>query len=245
MVKRIDPQLAAVLIDGENVGPQYLPFVEELLKDYRRDARLVYGDWVRPDISPWRPVAETHGYRLVQVTRLIQGKSSVDQRITIDAIDILNKQRCGTICIVTNDTDFAPLLHRLREANIHTILVGDQRAPPGLRSAAHRFEELPSVVLATQATITVTDSVTLQKGATLESLRPQLDAAFDETQRNGIAHLGALGAALKKRLPAFKPKDYGEKRLLDIFTKLASDYSVLTEEQADKSLVHYVRRKEA
>lgn len=243
MVSAIDSQLAAVLIDGENVGPQYLPFVEDLLKEYRKDARLVYGDWVRPDISPWRPVAEAHGYRLVQVTRLIQGKSTVDQRITIDAVDILNKNRCDAICIVTNDTDFVPLLHRLREESIYTILVGDQRAPPGLRAAAHRFEQLP-VAVTPPPSAADNEAPSTSKTATVVTLRPHLDGAYDETQRNGMAHLGALGAALKKRMPGFKPKDYGEKRLLDIVAKLAPDYSVLTEEQADKSLVHYVRRKD-
>lgn len=243
-MSKIDPQLAAVLIDGENVGPQYLPFVEQLLQDYRRDARLIYGDWVRADLSPWRPVAESRGYRLVQVTRLIQGKSSVDQRIAIDAIDLLHKQRVGTICIVTNDTDFAPLLHKLREANIFTLLVGDQRAPPGLRSAAHKFEELPIAITATPS-LSITAEATVALGPrSIDSIRTQLHAAFEETERNGIAHLGALGAALKKQVPGFKPKDYGEKRLLDIFGKLSQDYSILTEDQGENGPVHYIRRKE-
>lgn len=184
----------------------------------------------------------------MQVTRLIQGKSSVDQRIAIDAVDILHAGRVGTIALVTNDTDFVPLLHRLREGNIYTVLIGDQRAPPGLRGAAHEFHELPASlgtpqVLTVQSTITATAKATV-RNATPEDVLPELEAAFNETARNGIAHLGALGASIKKRMPNFNPKDYGEKRLLDLFEKFPHKFTVLHEERGEHGPVHYIRRKE-
>lgn len=204
----------------------------------------MYGDWVRPDTSPWRPSAETGGYRLIQVTRLIQGKSMVDQRITIDAVEIVHQNVARTICIVTNDTDFVPLLHYLREHHILTILIGDHRAPEGLRNAAHSFHELPSTTSTLVLTSTLT-SVSEPKVPTLDSIEAELEAAYDETERNGMAHLGALGAALKKRMPKFTPKDYGEKRLLDLFAKFPDRFSVLSEERGEHAPIHYVRRRQA
>jgi hypothetical protein len=212
--------------------------VEERLRDYRRDVRRVYGDWVRPDISPWRNVAESAGYRLVQVTRLIKGKSSVDQRIAIDAMDILSQGRVGVICLATNDTDFVPLLHRLREGHLFTVLIGDQRAPSGLRTAAHEFHEFPTTLQTPLKTVATVVAPTLQ------DILPDLIATYDATARGGMANLAAFGTALKKRIPGFNAKDYGEKRLIDLLGKLPDTFVVLSENRGEHPPTHYLRRRE-
>lgn len=203
---------------------------------------------MRPDLSSWRPVAEEHGYRLVQVTRLIQGKSAVDQRIAIDAVALHHEGTVGTICVVTNDTDFVPLLHYLRENGTRTILIGDSRAPQGLRKAATEFIEIAQTIapgeragIQVQAVVSVSGPA---KPATLETLLPVLEAAYEEAAKNGMAHMGALGVAIKKRIPNFNAKDYGEKRLLDIFQKLGDRFTIFAQQRGEHAPNYYVRRAE-
>lgn len=224
----------AVLIDGENVGPAVLAALPAFLQE-QPDVRRVYGDWARSDLGPWRAAAEAAGYRLVQVTRLIQGKSSVDQGITIDAMDLLHSRRFDTLCLVTNDTDFVPLLTRLREEQVRTVLIGDRRAPEGLRSAAHVFHELPAPAVAP------TEGPG-SKGTPQEAL-PLLLEAYAATERDGKANLAALGAAVKKLQPGFAAKDYGRSRLLDLLEELPDAFQILQEPKGDDPPIHYVSRR--
>lgn len=226
-------EVLAILVDAENVPPASLPAVETALAKYKRQLRRIYGDWARSDLGPWRAIAEAHGYRLVQVTRLIAGKSSVDQGITIDAVDLLHDVRVTHICIVTNDTDFVPLLARLREAHVHTILAGDQRAPQGLKRAADEFLDI---------SLPQPEKTEPERPAAKAStsVLPLLLEGYRDTERDGKANLAAFGAALKKRQPDFTTKEFGASRLLDLLARFPDTFQVLQETKGDDAPIHYV-----
>ena len=59
-----------------------------------------------------------------------------------DAMEILANSDAEAVCIVTTDTDFVPLVMRLRERHVTTIVMADARAHESLRSSPHHFVEI-------------------------------------------------------------------------------------------------------
>jgi hypothetical protein len=238
------PERLAILVDGENVSPSYLASIinslaQEPLQGYRHDIRRVFGDWSQGDLGPWRNIAESAGYRLVQVTRPINGKSLVDQGVTIDAMEIMANEDAEAICIVTTDTDFVPLIMRLRERHITTIVMADRRAHESLRASPHMFIELT-------ATSTPAPEKVVAAPARVEDLLPDLIAAYEEVERNGKATLAAVGAALKKRRPDVVLKDYRDQkvtRFLDLVQHFPDAFQLLTEPKGDEPPIHYVAKR--
>jgi len=53
--------------------------------------------------------------------RVISG--DVDVLIAVDAIDLLHNDKIGKICIVTRDSDFTPILTKIREHGKETIII--------------------------------------------------------------------------------------------------------------------------
>ena len=53
--------------------------------------------------------------------RVVSG--DVDVLIAVDAIDLMHDDKIGKICIVTRDSDFTPVLTRIREHGKETIVV--------------------------------------------------------------------------------------------------------------------------
>lgn len=231
------PSRIAVLIDGENVRSNILDPLVQVLQTppysaYRQDILRVYGDWSQGDLGPWRAPAEAAGYELVQVTRVLQGKSCVDQGITIDAIEILASGRIDAVALVTRDTDFIPLLTRLRSRGMEAILIGDRRSPPSLRARAHTFVEL---------SVPGDEPAPVATAEPWRDLLPSLLEAYVATERNGNANMAALGAALKKVRPDFEPKKFGSRGLRQIVERFPETFQVLQDAKDPK--VHYVTRR--
>ena len=81
----------AVLVDAENTQHSRMDFVmEELAKFGATSIRLVYGDFTKPTLSPWRTVALNLSFRSVNAFSFTAGKGSSDAAMIIDAMDILH-----------------------------------------------------------------------------------------------------------------------------------------------------------
>lgn len=86
-------------------------------------------------------------------------KSSVDPHMMVDTLTSLleaNPAHWGAIALVTGDTDFAPLLERVRERGVETIvLTPANHIPRALRAAATESQPLwdpePTILEATSA----------------------------------------------------------------------------------------------
>ena len=117
----------AVLIDAENVG---LGSVEPLLDQVSNVGRITikraYGDWSagrggREQLERLgiEPVHHFHSTK--------SGKNSSDIRLAIDAMDLMHSSPVDAFVLVSADTDFVPLIRRLRAAG-KTVIGAGHRA---------------------------------------------------------------------------------------------------------------------
>lgn len=114
----------AVLIDYENVG---LDSIQDLLDQLSDVGRIVikraYADWSaqrsKRDQLLELGIEAIHHFRSTK-----SGKNSSDIRLAIDAVDLLYSAPVDTFVIVSSDSDFVPLVSKLRAAGKGVIAAG-------------------------------------------------------------------------------------------------------------------------
>jgi uncharacterized protein (TIGR00288 family) len=124
----------AVFCDFENValGVQDARFdkfdarkvLERLLLKGSIVVKKAYCDWAR--YKEFRPAMHEAAFELIEIPHVHQaGKNSADIRMVVDALDLCyTKSHVDTFVIVSGDSDFSPLVSKLRENNKFVIGVG-------------------------------------------------------------------------------------------------------------------------
>ena len=107
----------AVMIDADNTRPAYANEVlSEVAKYGNPTIRRVYGDWTNPHLTQWSRKLNSLGLRAMHQNAFTQGKNSTDLALVIDAMDLLYDGNVEAFALVTSDSDFTSLAHRLRES---------------------------------------------------------------------------------------------------------------------------------
>jgi uncharacterized protein (TIGR00288 family) len=114
----------AVLIDFENVGLNQIQGLFDALSDIGRIIiKKAYADWSKSK-APREKLFEL-GIEPILIYRSTKsGKNSSDIRLTIDATELLFQSTVDTFVIVSSDTDFVPLINKLRSAGKVVIGAG-------------------------------------------------------------------------------------------------------------------------
>ena len=123
-VNRLAEPNVAVLIDYENVGLDSIQYLLDQLSDVGRAiVKRAYGDWSVQ--SGRRDQLLELGIEPIHVFRSNKsGKNSSDIRLAIDAVDVLYGAPIDTFVIVSSDSDFVPLVSKLRAAGKSVIGAG-------------------------------------------------------------------------------------------------------------------------
>jgi uncharacterized protein (TIGR00288 family) len=129
----VEPNLA-VFCDYENValGARDASFgafdiqlvIERLLDKGKVVVKKAYADWSRYEAAK-RPLHEA-AFELIEIPHVsYSGKNSADIRLVVDALDLCYaKAHVGVFVIVSGDSDFSPLVSKLRENDKRVIGVG-------------------------------------------------------------------------------------------------------------------------
>lgn len=138
------PPVVAVLLDAENVASTHLDFVMEKASKYGALLiRRAYADWSMSHVSSYREVLKKHAFLAIHQFSGFSGKNSSDMALSVDAMDLAYKNKPDVVVVVTSDSDFIPLVIKLREMGIHVIGVGNANVSRGLVSACHDFHYIP------------------------------------------------------------------------------------------------------
>ncbi|WP_218007632.1 NYN domain-containing protein [Nocardia vinacea] len=89
--------------------------------------RRAYADWRDVRFGQYEPVLAENGIDLVQLGRFTPGthKNAADIRLAVDAMEtLITHGEIGVFVLVTGDSDFTPLVQKLREFGKHVIGVG-------------------------------------------------------------------------------------------------------------------------
>jgi uncharacterized protein (TIGR00288 family) len=114
----------AVLIDYENVGLEAIQYLLDQLSDVGRViVKRAYADW-STQRSKRDQLLELGVEAMHQFRSTKSGKNSSDIRLAIDAVDLLYGAPVDIFVIVSSDTDFVPLVTKLRGAGKGVIGAG-------------------------------------------------------------------------------------------------------------------------
>ena len=134
MSKTPETENLAVFCDFENIAlgvrnARYAEFdigkvLERLLLKGSIVVKKAYCDWER--YKDFKAAMHEAAFELIEIPHVRQsGKNSADIRMVVDALDLCyTKSHVDTFVIVSGDSDFSPLVSKLRENNKIVIGVG-------------------------------------------------------------------------------------------------------------------------
>jgi uncharacterized protein (TIGR00288 family) len=143
----VQPEITnmALFCDFENIAlgvrdAKYAQFdirkvLERLLLKGSIVVKKSYCDWER--YKEFKATMHEAAFELIEIPHLRQsGKNSADIRMVVDALDLCyTKSHVDTFVILSGDSDFSPLVSKLRENNKHVIGIGVKDSTSDLLSA--------------------------------------------------------------------------------------------------------------
>jgi len=227
----------ALLIDADNASHRGIDPVLTVLAELGQvNIRRAYGNWAKPALSDWNKITHRFGLQPVQQFDLTKGKNATDMAMTIDAMDLLYDGKVDGFGIMSSDSDFTPLVTRLRQDGHIVYGFGSAKAPEAFKTACTRYIDVDQLIRTTSKEDGKAegDSTPIDK-----ELIDLLGAAWKAASRDdeGFAKLQEVGQLAGNR-SSFDVRNHGFKRLSELM-RAAGDYFKL-ERRPDNQL--YVKR---
>ena len=222
----------ALLIDADNASADHFDPVLTVLAELGTvNIRRAYGNWSKPSLKGWARQAVTQAIETQQQFDLTKGKNATDMKMTIDAMDLMAGGRVTGFGLMSSDSDFTPLVTRIRQEGIDVYGFGSDKTPEGFRRACTRFIDVAALArsLAEPASEAMPEPMPLDvptkataparneyKKVDDEVIRLLIEA-YDAAKRDekGFAALGPVGQRVGNR-SSFDVRNYGFKRLSDL-----------------------------
>jgi uncharacterized protein (TIGR00288 family) len=121
----VDFENLALGVEQDKKGRFEIDLVlKRLLERGRIVFKRAYCDWTR--FQNFMREFHMHGFEMVDIPRSnVSGKNSADIRMVVDAIDLCySKSHIDTFALLTGDSDFSPLVSKLKENNKHVLGCG-------------------------------------------------------------------------------------------------------------------------
>jgi uncharacterized protein (TIGR00288 family) len=142
MASQADTSIMALFCDFENIalGARDAKFsrfdirkvLERLLLKGNIVVKKAYCDWER--YKEFKGNMHESAFELIEIPHVrMSGKNSADIRMVVDALDLCyTKSHVDTFVIISGDSDFSPLVSKLRENNKTVIGVGVKQSTSDL-----------------------------------------------------------------------------------------------------------------
>ena len=209
------------------------PVLERLLLKGSIVVKKAYCDWDR--YKGFKSTMHEANFELIEIPHVRQsGKNSADIRLVVDALDLCyTKSHVNTFVIISGDSDFSPLVSKLRENAKQVIGVGVKQSTSDLlvancdefifyddlvrevnRAAAKRKEVQEARKATPQNNKRPTDDrrkeeLEARKTQALEMVVETFDALVSERGDTGKIWASLLKDTLKRRRPEFSEVYYG------------------------------------
>ena len=232
-----EPRIA-LLIDADNSPAAMIDKVlDELAKEGVINIRRAYGNWRSSNLNAWVDLLHHFAIQPIQQFAYTKGKNATDAAMIIDAMDLLYTRQVDGFAIVSSDSDFTPLVMRLRANGLRVYGFGEQKTPKPFVNACSKFLYLENLCDPGKAPVATPpdaadpaatpvendapknatnrpDTKTLRCDTRLVNLLRK--AVNDSTRHDGWANLSAVGDHISKQV-SFDIRNYGYARLSRLF----------------------------
>jgi uncharacterized protein (TIGR00288 family) len=271
----------ALFCDFENVAlgvrdAKYAKFdidrvLERLLLKGSIVVKKAYCDWER--YKEFKAPMHEASFELIEIPHLrMSGKNSADIRLVVDALDLCyTKEHVDTFVIISGDSDFSPLVSKLRENNKTVIGVGVKSSTSDLliancdefiyyddlvrqeeKKKQQRTRRRPAAKQATEAQKS-TQQPKADSGEKPESneedrrqqafdlVMDTIEALAEERDQDEKIWGSMVKQTLKRRNPGFNESYFGFRTFSDLLED-AQKHKLLTLESDQKSGGYIIRR---
>jgi uncharacterized protein (TIGR00288 family) len=207
----------AVFIDFENMGLGFNnrrdrfeinKVLERLVEKGKIVAKKAYADWSR--FGMYTGGLHEAAIELVEIPRRgMSGKNSADIRLVVDAIDLAySKDHIDTFVIVSGDSDFSPLVSKLKELGKHVIGLGLVDATSDLlRDNCDEFIYYEDLDRAPIIPVAMNDQFSERKRKVFSLVLDSLLALRRENKE--VIYSSMLKDTMKRKKPSFNEEYYG------------------------------------
>jgi uncharacterized protein (TIGR00288 family) len=221
----------AVFIDFENMGLGFnnrrdrfeiTKVLERLVEKGKIVAKKAYADWSR--FGMYTGGLHEAAIELVEIPRRgMSGKNSADIRLVVDAIDLAySKDHIDTFVIVSGDSDFSPLVSKLKELGKHVIGLGLADATSDLlRDNCDEFIYYEDLDRAPIIPVAVNDTIPEKKRKVFAILLDSLLALRRENKE--IIYSSMLKDTIKRKKPSFNEGYYGYRTFSELLEDAQRD----------------------
>ena len=257
----------ALFCDFENVAlgvrdAKYAQFdikkvLERLLLKGSIVVKKAYCDWDR--YKEFKATMHEAAFELIEIPHVRQsGKNSADIRMVVDALDLCyTKAHVDSFVIISGDSDFSPLVSKLRENNKYVIGIGVKDSTSDLLSAnCDEFIFYDDLVREQEAKQKrnqrkTPPKTTVGKGQTVKGEDDKRQEALDfivETVEALIAERGSdekiwgsmVKTTMQRRRPGFTESSYGYRSFKELVED-AQKHKLLVAVRDEKSGQYTIR----
>jgi uncharacterized protein (TIGR00288 family) len=257
----------ALFCDFENIAlgvrdAKYAQFdinkvLERLLLKGSIVVKKAYCDWDR--YKEFKAAMHEAAFELIEIPHVRQsGKNSADIRMVVDALDLCyTKAHVDTFVIISGDSDFSPLVSKLRENNKAVIGVGVKSSTSDLliancdefiyyddlvretaEKAKKRTRRKPPAKTAKAAKPAATTEAPSAEGdktqEAIDLMMETVEALFSERGEEDKIWGSMVKQALKRRRPGFNESYYGFRSFSKLLDEAAAR-NLLDVEHDEKS----------
>ncbi len=219
----------AVYIDYENIAHHDTFDISLLINKLKERGRLIikkaYADWGR--FSKAKRQMLENSVELIELPSHSFGKNSADIKLVVDSIETaITKDYIDTIIIVSGDSDYAPLISKLREYNKYVIVVSGAKKQTSSLLIGYCDELIyyssltsqnmsnidlkPAFELLIRATINLSDKGLESRGAQIKQQMCQVDSSFSEFNYGFSQFKKFLEKAETEKVVLLKPLEHGD-----------------------------------
>jgi len=252
-------QNMALFCDFENVAlgvrdAKYAAFdiqkvLERLLLKGNIVVKKAYCDWER--YKEFKAVMHEASFELIEIPHVrLSGKNSADIRMVVDALDLCyTKSHVDIFVIISGDSDFSPLVSKLRENNKVVIGVGVKTSTSNLltsncdefiyyddlvREAEKQRKAKPKTKTKRAMRKSATEPEEEKKQAALDLVLATIDDLLEERGEEEKVWGSMVKQALKRRKPDFNETYHGFRSFSQLLEE-AQAQKLLTLEHDEKS----------
>ncbi len=215
----------ALFIDFDNIalGMKSAPqkkfeirlVLERLLDKGKIIIKKAYADWAR--YPEYKNGLHAAGIEMVEIPkRQISGKNSADIRLAVDAMDLCwSKEHLDTFVILSGDSDFSPLVSKLRENNKSVIGLGLRDSSSEL--LIENCDEFIFYEDLGQESAVSLGALPKKKAEVFQLLVSTVQALMRENKE--ILYSSMIKETMKRKQPSFSESSFG----YSTFSKLLED----------------------
>jgi uncharacterized protein (TIGR00288 family) len=228
MASNLEEAKLALFIDFENIAlgvreAKYQSFeikrvLERLVEKGKLIVKKAYADW--ETYKDYKRPFHEQGIELIDIPRKhYSGKNSADIKLVVDAMELAaSKEHVNLFVIASGDSDFSPLVSKLKENDKYVIGVGVKKSTSALLAGnCDEFIYYEDLVRHTRQKSVPSSDLSEKKRQCFELLLDAIEALQREDKE--VLWGSMVKQTMKRKQPAFNESYYG----YNSFSKLLED----------------------